>query len=107
MSKRVNWPGGRAKRRALRPLAKLEGNGQRPFFQIGNQVNFAVGRQIKAVGQLTRLRETTHLEYELDSRPGVRFARQSLAALQNLRSQIETKDNQMSAHHIQHGYADC
>jgi hypothetical protein len=37
-----------------------------------------IGGEVKAVGRISRLRETTHWEYELDTRPNVWFARELL-----------------------------
>lgn len=45
------------------------------FYQVGDRVRAVVNGQIKAAGLVARLRETTHWEYELDTRPGVWFAR--------------------------------
>ena len=69
-------------RGALRPLDEPVWYGERPFFQVGDSVRAVIKGVTKAVGQVTRLRETTHWEYELDTRPGVWFARQLLSPLE-------------------------
>jgi hypothetical protein len=51
---------------------------QRPFFQVGDRVKGIVKGEVKGRGRVTRLRETTHWEYELDARPNVWFARELL-----------------------------
>lgn len=51
---------------------------QRPFFQVGDEVQAVVDDQVKSTGRVSRIRETTHWEYEIDSRPNVWFARSHL-----------------------------
>ena len=51
---------------------------QRPFYQVGDEVQAVVGDEAKAVGRVSRIRETTHWEYEIDNQPNVWFARSHL-----------------------------
>ena len=51
---------------------------QRPFFQVGDEVQAIVDTEVKSSGRVSRIRETTHWEYEIDSKPNVWFARSHL-----------------------------
>ncbi|MBK8904479.1 MAG: hypothetical protein IPM53_25095 [Anaerolineaceae bacterium] len=51
---------------------------QRPFFQVGDEVQAVVDNEVKSSGRVSRVRETTHWEYEIDSQPNVWFARSHL-----------------------------
>jgi hypothetical protein len=51
---------------------------EKPFFQVGDNAKAVIGGQVIAKGRVTRLRETTHWEYELDSQTNVWFARSLL-----------------------------
>ncbi|MCC6602762.1 MAG: hypothetical protein IT327_06105 [Anaerolineae bacterium] len=51
---------------------------QRPFYQVGDEVQAVVDDQVKSTGRVSRIRETTHWEYEIDSQPNVWFARSHL-----------------------------
>lgn len=64
----------------LRPLTEPVWYAQKPFLQVGDAAKAVVGGEKKAEGRVTRLRETTHWEYELDSQPNVWFARSHLVA---------------------------
>jgi hypothetical protein len=63
----------------LRPREEPVWYAERPFFQVGDPVKATVRGEVKAVGRVARLRETTHWEYELDTLPNVWFARPLLA----------------------------
>ena len=62
----------------LMPLDEPVWYAQRPFFQVGARVQAVVAGEVKAEGRVRRLRETSHWEYELESRPNVWFARELL-----------------------------
>lgn len=62
----------------LRPLLEPVWYAKRPFLQVGDKATAIVNGETKATGQVTRLRETAHWEYELDNRPNVWFTRAHL-----------------------------
>jgi hypothetical protein len=62
----------------LLPFVEPVWYAQRPFFQVGDEVQAVVDDQVKSTGRVSRIRETTHWEYEIDSRPNVWFARSHL-----------------------------
>jgi hypothetical protein len=59
----------------IRPREEPVWYAERPFFQVGDPIKATVRGQVKAVGRVARLRETTHWEYELGTLPNVWFAR--------------------------------
>ncbi|MFZ1397861.1 MAG: hypothetical protein WAS33_13225 [Candidatus Promineifilaceae bacterium] len=75
-----------------RPLAEPVWYAQKPFLQVGDAATAVVGGEKKGEGRVTRLRETAHWEYELDSQPNVWFARSLLLA-----DETETPDPDTSS----------
>jgi hypothetical protein len=65
-------------RGALLPWTEPVWYGERPFFEPGDMAQVEIDGEVKAAGRINRLRETTHWEYELDTRPNVWFARELL-----------------------------
>lgn len=51
---------------------------KRPFLQVGDMATAVIHGETKAKGRVTRLRETAHWEYELDSQPNVWYAHDHL-----------------------------